>query len=201
EPFVRAILRVTHRLRGFWPLSDRQIHYQLLNAPPLRHASKPGSIYRNDLASYKSLCELLTRLRLKGDIPMYAISDETRPSVVTKCRRDAGVFLEEETDGLFKGYWRDLMQSQPHHVEIVGEKLTIQSAIETVALNYCIPLTIGRGYCSLYPRARIADRYRRSGKAKLVLLSLSDFDPDGEEITHSLARSLRDDFDIEGVEC
>jgi hypothetical protein len=61
-------------------------------------------------------------------------------------------------------------------------------------MEYRIPLTIGRGYCSLPPRNAIANRYRQSGKEKLVLLILSDFDPDGEEIAHSLARSLRDDF-------
>jgi hypothetical protein len=34
----------------------------------------------------------------------------------------------------------------------------------------------------------------------LVLLVVSDFDPDGEEIAHSLARSLRDDFGVEQIE-
>jgi hypothetical protein len=34
----------------------------------------------------------------------------------------------------------------------------------------------------------------------LVLIVLSDFDPDGEEIAHSLARSLRDDFGIEDID-
>ena len=43
-------------------------------------------------------------------------------------------------------------------------------------------------------------RFKSSGKDKLILLILSDFDPDGEEIAHSLARSLRDDFDVDAVE-
>jgi 5S rRNA maturation endonuclease (ribonuclease M5) len=45
-------------------------------------------------------------------------------------------------------------------------------------------------------RYEIAERFRKSGKGKLVLLILSDHDPDGEEIAQSFARSLRDDFDI-----
>jgi hypothetical protein len=92
------------------------------------------------------------------------------------------------------------MQSQPNHVEIVGEKNTIAPIIKPVAARYCIPCTLGRGYCSTPPKHDMAQRYRKSGKGKLLLLILSDFDPDGEEIAHSLARSLRDDFDIPEVE-
>ena len=60
-------------------------------------------------------------------------------------------------------------------------------------------MTSGRGYCSLEPRYQIAQRFGKSGKNKLVLLLLSDHDPDGEEISASFARSLRDDFDIPDI--
>lgn len=53
---------------------------------------------------------------------------------------------------------------------------------------------------SLPPRHAMAERFRRSGKEALTLLVLSDFDPDGEEICHSFARSLRDDFSLPRVE-
>jgi hypothetical protein len=43
-PFLAAIRRVLDRLERYWPLTDRQIHYNLLNDPPLKHASKPDSI-------------------------------------------------------------------------------------------------------------------------------------------------------------
>ena len=42
-------------------------------------------------------------------------------------------------------------------------------------------------------------RFIRSGKEKLILLILSDFDPDGEEIAASFPRSLRDDFGLQYV--
>src|SRR5262249_49904329 len=60
-------------------------------------------------------------------------------------------------------------------------------------------MTIGRGYCSLPPRYAMARRFRSSGKQNLILLTLSDFDPEGEDIAHSFARSMRDDFEIEEV--
>lgn len=45
----------------------------------------------------------------------------------------------------------------------------------------------------------MAQRFRASGKEKLIILIASDFDPDGEEIARSFARSMRDDFGIESI--
>src|SRR5260370_40148270 len=79
QPLLEAILRIIKGWRDYWPLSDRRIHYALLNDPPLKHAKKPDSVYRNDKASYNALTELLPRARLAGIIRMGAISHETRP--------------------------------------------------------------------------------------------------------------------------
>jgi hypothetical protein len=200
RPFLCAIRKIIEERQKFWPLSDRQIHYALLNDPPLIHASKRNSTYRNDPTSYKALTELLTRARIAGQIFMDVIQDTTRPVTVWDVHPDVQGFIGREMDGFCKDYWRDLMQSQPNHIEIVGEKNTIEPIIRPVAARYCIPVTIGRGYCSLQPRYEIAVRFGKSGKDRLILLILSDFDPDGEEIAHSFARSLRDDFGIEEIE-
>ncbi len=200
EPMLNAILEVLEAQRDFWPLSDRRIHYSLLNNPPLRHARKPDSVYRNDLQSYKSLVELLTRARLEGTIPMNTIADETRPVTVWDVHQTPQGFLHRELDEMLKGYARDLLQSQPNHIEILGEKNTLAATLRPVASEYCIPLTLGRGFCSLPPRHKLAKRFRASGKDKLILLVLSDFDPDGEEIAHSFARSMRDDFYVEKIQ-
>ena len=65
-----------------------------------------------------------------------------------------------------------------------------------MAREYCIPVTTGKGFSSLPPRYDVYKRFRQSGKSKLVLLFLTDFDPDGEQIAASFGRSLRDDFGI-----
>jgi len=140
------------------------------------------------------------RARLAGIIPMEAIDDETRPFVVWNVHTDPQGFIRDEMDGFLKGFYRNLMQSQPNHIEIVGEKLTVQSVLKPVAMEYCIPVTTGRGFASLPVRFKMAERYEKSGKDKLVLLIASDHDPDGEEIAHSFARSMRDDFGIDDVE-
>jgi hypothetical protein len=196
RPFLDAVIRVLHEYRAFWPLTDRQIHYALLNHPPLIHAGKPHSRYANNQRCYKRLCDLVTRARLEGDIPFPCIHDPTRPVVVWRQPQSVAPFIRQEINDFLKGYYRDLMQSQPNHVEIVGEKNTIEGVLRPVAMDYTIPYTIGRGYSSLPPRYEMAQRFKKSGKEQLVLLVLSDFDPEGEDIAESFARSMRDDFKI-----
>ena len=198
-PFLNAVLDVIRERRNYLPLSVRQIHYALLNDPPLKHAKKPDSIYQNDKQSYKSLTDLVARARLEETISMKAIADPTRPVSCWQTFDGPQSFVESQLESFMDGYWRDLMQSQRDHVEIVAEKNTIQSIVNRVAMKYCIPTVTGRGYCSLTPRYEMAERYRRSGKGKLIILIVSDFDPDGEEIAQSFARSMRDDFGIYNI--
>ncbi|MDZ4847764.1 MAG: ParB N-terminal domain-containing protein [Pirellulaceae bacterium] len=201
EPMLFAAIAAIEALKAFWPLTVRQVHYRLLNFPPLRHLSKPHSTYRNDRKSYQDLCNLLARARLVGSVPWSAIADETRPVTGTRYCADAAQFIDRQSNWFLRGYRRDLLQSQPDHIEMVAEKLTVQGIIAPIANQYTLPLTIGRGYCSLDPRRAIAERYEASGKDRLILLVASDLDPDGDSICESFARSIRDDFQIDEIHC
>jgi len=199
RPLLEAVLQVLDERRKFWPLSVRAVHYAVCNIRPLKHASKRRSRYENDLKSYKVLVDLLARARLVGSVPFMAISDETRPVTTWNVHGDPSPFIRTQVEDFLKGYYRDLQKSQPNHIEIVGEKNTIGPILSPVAMEYTIPLTIGRGFCSIPPRYEMAQRFERSGKEQLVVLFLSDFDPDGIVIAESFARSMRDDFDIENI--
>ncbi len=197
KPMLDAILAILEERREFWPMSDRAIHYGLLNVKPLRHANKPGSTYENTLQCYKDCCDLLTRARLCGLVPMHAISDETRPVTTWHTNATPDQFLRQELDRFAKDYWRDLLQSQPNHIEILVEKNTVEPIVNVIAFEYTIPLTSGRGFCSIPPRQQMLERFRRSGKERMVLIVVSDFDPEGESICESFARSMRDDFGVD----
>ncbi len=199
KPMLDGVLSVLEKYRRFWPMTVRGIHYPLLNIQPLRHAKKPASRYVNNRKCYNDLDDLTVRARLAGIIPMEAITDETRPVVIADTHTSVQPFIARELDGFLQGYWRDLMQSQPNHVEIIGEKATLQAILQPVALEFCVPLTLGKGFCSLPPRAAIVDRFRKSGKQKLLLLTVADHDPEGCVIPTSFARSLRDDFGVDQV--
>lgn len=196
QPMLDAVVKVLDGLSEFWPLSLRTVHYNLLNDPPLRHAKKPGSRYRNDKKSYTDLSDLLVRARLDGLVPFDALGDETRPIETWNVHRTAADFVRSQIRRFMKDYWRDLLQSQPNHIEVVGEKNTLLPMVSPVAFEYTVPLTIGRGYCSLPPRKAIVDRWKASGKDRLVLVFLSDHDPDGEVIADSFLSSTATDFGI-----
>jgi hypothetical protein len=197
--FLRAVHQIIREQEEFWPLSLRQIHYQLLNGPPLVHSNKPGSCYRNDKSSYRALIDLVTRARHEGWIDYDVIDDPTRPVTTWNVQPNLSGYYAQQMEDLLNGYWRDLMQSQPNHFEIVAEKNTLQKILRPVAEKFCIPITFGRGQCSTRPLYNIAERHKTSGKAKLIILAVSDLDPSGDGITHSLGQRLRDDFNIRDV--
>jgi hypothetical protein len=197
--FLDAVRNVIESLSEFWPLSLRQIHYQLLNSPPLIHSGKATSHYGNNKSSYRALIDLCTRARHESYIDYKVIDDPTRPVTVWEVHRGLQSYYERQIKDLLNGYWRDLQQSQPNHIEIVAEKNTLQGVLSPVAAQFCIPITFGRGQCSTRPLYNIAQRYKQSGKEKLIILAVSDLDPDGDAIAHSLASRLRDDFGIAQV--
>jgi hypothetical protein len=201
DPMVAAIKQVLRDYRAFLPISVRTVHYQLAqNHRPLRHASKPDSVYVNTLACYKSCSELLTRMRIEGIIPHEWIEDETRPYIRWQCYSQTGDFVREQVDEFLKDFRRDLMSSQPRHVHLAVEKNTVFGIAKNIAGVYSIPVSSLRGQTSTASKFAIADSYRKSGKDGLTLLVLSDFDPTGEAIATSVAKCLRDDFDIEDIE-
>jgi hypothetical protein len=197
--FLRAAQKVVESEKEYWPLTVRRVHYLLLNDPPLRHDKKPGSTYQNNKGSYKVLTNLLLRARLTGDIPHVAIEDELRPIRVIETYQNHADYIKEETKDFLRHYARDLLRGQSHHIEILVEKNAIRKHVELVADEYCIPCTTSRGYASLTPRLKMVQRFKQSGKERLILLILSDFDPDGEEIAASFPKSLRDDFGLSNI--
>ena len=199
QPMLEACQQVIAEQRDYWPLSVRQIHYRLLNSPPPLHASK-GTVYSNNDASYQALVKLLTQARHAGIVPHHVIGDGTRPVTTYNTHADVQSYFAAQLDEILTGYFRDLLQTQPSHIELLVEKMTLSSIVEPVASEFCVPLTISRGQCSTSPLYEMAQRYKRSGKSKLIVLLMSDLDPDGVAISDSVASRLRYDFHIPNVE-
>jgi len=200
-PLVRALQKIVAKMReaGIDSMSARAYHYRLLNDPPLIHASKPNSRYKNDLSSYRALLDILIRARISGLIPWDAVIDETRPLTEWDVWKEPGSFLANEVDLFAKGYSRDLLQSQINHIELFAEKLTVKPILKPIAAEFCMPLSIGKGQSSIGPRFELVERFRQSGKERLVILMVSDFDPDGQVIAEAFARTIRDDLGVSDV--
>ena len=105
-------------------------------------------------------------------------------------------FFKSEFGDLLKGYRRNRQQSQPDHIEIVAEKLTVRSILNPIAAEHSIPLTVSRGHCGPTLKRKIVQRFRRSKKAKLILLCVTDLDPAGEAIVQNFKDDLADDFGL-----
>jgi len=197
-PFLEAALRVIEEHEEFWPLSVRQIHYRLLGPDaPLKHAAKPDSTYSNDAKSYRTLCDLLARGRVEGRIPWQAIDDETRPEMLSDHFWNTRQFFESEISNFLRGYTRNRQQSQPNHIEIIAEKLTAKTILESVAARYSVPLTINRGMSGPTVKKKVADRFWRSGKERLILLVVSDLDPAGDAIAQDIRDAFERDFGVD----
>jgi hypothetical protein len=180
----------------YWPLSIRGVHYALLNYDFLRNIPRELP-YKNDDESYQATSDLITRMRLTGSIPWKAFDDATRPLKEFRAFHDVRHFVRLEVENLFGGYWRDLLQTQPNHVEVLCEKNTIYHMVLRVTEKYQIATSSGRGFNSIDPWHDLFERYRHSGKERLIVIVLSDFDPEGEMIPQVGGRTLRDDFGVE----
>ena len=194
--FREAILRVVDEEKDNWPLSDRTVFYRLLNIKGLVRNDRTGLPYENTASCYDDVTNMLTRLRLDGSVAFEAITDETRPVVVWDTHRCVGNFVRRECDQFLTAYWRDLLQSQPNWIELLVEKNTVASQLRRVAGEYTLPMTSGRGYSSLPPRKDMVDRFDASGRENLIVIVVSDFDSEGEDIPSSFGISLRDDFGV-----
>src|SRR5262245_18410984 len=112
--------------------------------------------------------------------------------------RSRSHFIDEQIANFMKGYFRNLLVAQACYVELVVEELTVVNVVEPIARDYCVPMTVGRGYASLDTRHKLAERFRDSGKYRMALVIVSDFDPEGEDLA-LLPRSLTDEFDIKDI--
>jgi hypothetical protein len=182
--------------RKYWPLSVRGVHYALLNYKFYRNIPKK-LLYKNDDQSYQANSDLITRLRLNGELPWEAFDDGTRPLTEFHPFADVRHFIRQEVRNLLTGYWRDLLQTQPNHIEVLCEKNTIYHMVLSITRKYQIPTSSGRGFNSIDPWHDLYQRYVDSGKARLIVIVLSDFDPEGEMIAQVGGRTLRDDFGVE----
>jgi hypothetical protein len=212
---VKFIKEVVFDVRkDYWPLSIRAVHYVLLNYDFIRGYYSPRKKdpdwggpprelrYKNDAGSYAATSDLITRLRLDGTIPWEAFDDPTRPIKEFFPFLNFHEFMQQEIEGLFESYWRNLLQSQSVHVECFVEKNTIYSLALRVTKKYQIITSSGRGFNSIDPWHDLYQRFLASGKERLIVMTLTDHDPEGQRIPIVGGETLAElgldpkDFDI-----
>jgi len=196
QEFLESVQRAIDELSDYWPLSIRQIHYRLLNHPPLKQTPKRSKHgvehyrYKNDDSSYNSLVDLLTAARYSGQVSMTCIDDPTRPQKTYGGWDSVAEFVQSEINGFLVGFHRDRQMDQSRHIEAFAEKNTLMRMLERACNEYYVPFSIGRGFCSIPVWRDMAQRFRRSGKERMTLIIVSDYDPEGLELADDAIRSL-----------
>lgn len=199
---LAAVVEILEEKRqaNYLPTSGRSIHYKLLAKNVRTSTRKNGYTYGTRPGSSALLSKLLTDARSAGLIDHDDLDDGTRPSHQFPTSGTIGHYINETLDGLFANYFSDVHADQPHHVELLVEKNTVFPLLKKhVANQLRLPITSLRGYGS-FPAARdVAARFKRSGKAKLVVIYVSDLDPEGLDMPASWKKYLLHDFHTEAT--
>jgi hypothetical protein len=194
---LESVQLVLNELRSFWPLTLRQLYYQLVSR----------GIIENSLEKYKQLSALLTKARLAGLVPWEALEDRAREMLYSGGWANQRAFVEVEIERFLEGYRRDLMQSQPHVLELWIEKDALSQIVHNVARNYCIPVVVARGFSSVSYLHECRSRVERNAKVgkRTKILYFGDLDPSGWEMLPAMMRTLQVEMElgdlVEGIRC
>ena len=178
----------------------RGLHYALLNSSPIKPDGKP---YRNTEDDWKWLSERASKAaRWLGYVPFDSIID---------ARNDQPIIREHErnTDqpwanfsfdpyvslDAMVSFAPDLTLHQFHceqrfQLALFGEKSSLEPIVAPIAETLNADLFLGTGELSDTLLHRMASEGAEDGR-KLIVFSLSDFDPSGLQMTVSIARKLQ----------
>lgn len=188
---LKKVREVLKELSAYRPLTLRQIYYQLVGK---------GYI-ENNKSQYVMLSKLLKWARIDGHISWSDIEDRNRDYYGSGGNSNVDLFIENEIEGLFKYYSRDLSQSQPKYIEIWIEKDALSSIFKNVARKYYVPVTVCRGFSSVSFLNDFKDRldWKAKGRPSLMLY-FGDFDPSGVEMLKAMKTTLQDELGISDIE-
>jgi hypothetical protein len=179
---VDKAINVIFEMAEFWPLTVRQVFYQLV----------AGLIIENSQNRYQSVSRLVTKLRRLGILSWECIQDRTRRLTDKRGFEDAGTFLRQQLTELSSMYDRCLVQNQGNYVEIFTEKDALTGIIEEVSWIYCVRIVVCKGQISstflndYAARARKAIRHGQNP----VILYFGDQDPTGARIPVAIKQNL-----------
>lgn len=195
--YLNRVIGILNELADYWPLTLRQVYYQLV----------AGGAIQNNLGEYSKLSRILTKARLDGYVSWEAIEDRTRVFLESGGWTDQGCFVEEELEHFLAGYRRDLLQSQAVALEVWVEKDALSRVCHKVAFPLCVPVIVARGFSSIsyvHECRKRVESNARDGK-QTVILYFGDLDPSGWEMLPAMLETLRIEMGlgelVEGKRC
>jgi hypothetical protein len=178
----------TESLEKYWPLTLRQIYYQLV----------ADNTVSNKPSEYGMISKKLTDMRNDGEVSWDIMEDRTRREVTKRKFLEKADFIRVELGLFMKYYNRCLIQRQEKYVELWTEKDALSSVFVGIADNYCVTTVVCKGQLSTTFLKRYADRAKKAvGKGqKPVIIYGGDLDPSGWKIPISIEDRLWEEHDI-----
>ncbi len=181
--YIRAVQDVIEKLRDYWPLTIRQVYYQLVSA----------LLIPNEPNEYKRLIRIMKFARLDGLVPWESIEDRSRTFLESHGEVDKDSFIEWHSRAFLTGYRRDLLQGQAVRLECWIEKDALLTIVHSVADRYRIPVVSGRGFISVSFLNVFRDRVlanHANGQLTRILY-MGDFDPSGQAMLPASMKTLQ----------
>ena len=172
---LNSVIDVLNEYQDHWPLTIRQVYYRLVGA----HGHPKTEAF------YGTLCHHVANARRARLIPFDAIRDDGVTTVSMQHFDDEDHF-RRYVRRLGENYHRNLMATQPCHIEVWCEAAGMIHQLAAVAHQYSNKDYSSSGFDSLTANKDIADRICKAGK-RAVVLHLGDYDPSGESIFDAVA--------------
>jgi hypothetical protein len=163
-------------LASGWPMTVRQVYYQLVSR----------QVIENTRGRYQAVCDALVAARRAGEIPWEWIEDRLRQPRCVPMWAGLGDFADDVMDA----YRRDVWASQAGYLECWLEKDALSGIFADVLHLYGVTLNVGRGYDGWASIRNAAQRY--GDGVGVTVLYFGDFDPSGEDMVRSLRDRLAD---------
>jgi len=195
--YRHRVQQVIDDFKDYWPLTLRQVYYQLVAA---------GTI-ENNRNSYQKLSRNLSQARLDGSVPWEALEDRARSFFDLRGWHDDQQFIQDQVEEFLRGYRRDLLQSQDEALEIWVEKDALSQVCYRAAAPYSVPIVVARGFASTSYKHECRQRVLANAEAgkPTRILYFGDLDPSGWAMLPSMMDTLHDDMGlgdlVMGVRC
>lgn len=159
-------------------LTLRQLYYQLVAKDKIA----------NEVASYNSLINVVSRGRLAGYIDWDMIEDRMRVPLSNAHWNDPTQIVKAASESFYMSRWKD----QKNYIEIWCEKDAVSNIIQPVCREWDVTFMANRGYCS---QTALYDAAKRIVAATLLhkdvtIIYLGDHDPSGIDMTRDIANRL-----------
>jgi hypothetical protein len=181
---LKTVLGVLKDLRTYWPLTLRQVYYQLV----------ASGVIANNVGEYKKLSQLLSQARIDELLPWEALEDRARSMQSNTGFPNKETFIQASLEYFLSGYERDKLQNPPTRPEVWVEKDALSRVCGRAAEEYGVNVIVARGFSSvsfLHDCAKRAKACDNDGQS-LHILYFGDMDPSGYEMLPAMLATLNE---------